>query len=127
MLSHEQCQRLEAGVSRVTLDEVARIRGGMLIDADPEPLEMPDMLLLAISKGQRPTPGYSLEVDGPGVLEAGELTINIVEARPDPGAIMAQVMTHPCLVVGIADDRNVASIRVVDRDDGLVGEHDLSR
>ncbi len=46
-------------------------------------------------------------------LYGGVLTLRIKTDRPPPDAMLAQVITHPCLVVGIADPA-VGRVKVLD-------------
>jgi hypothetical protein len=67
--------------------------------------------VIAIFSGQRPTGGYSLNVQDVR-LEDGGLIIDIVQTRPAPDAMVTQVLTHPWAMVRVSrPDLNVAWIR----------------
>jgi hypothetical protein len=122
LLSHAHCHQLAAGVRKVDMNEVAQLRGSVMLgfdDASGGTQE--DLLLIAISAGQRPTAGYSLELSGPAEFSDGDLLLQVVERRPPSDAMVAHVVTHPCLVVGIPE-RNVQRIRVLDDRGELIGE-----
>ena len=72
-----------------------------------------DRVLVAISLGTKPTAGYELTLVS---WRAGDVPQIIVrQASPDPDAIVAQVLTVPCLVLRLpgkwADERK--RVRVV--------------
>jgi hypothetical protein len=123
LMSHGHCQELAPGVHRVDLDTVARLRGSTMIgfEDDPSGSEEEELLLIAIALGQRPSAGYGLVLDGPGQLHERALTLRVAETRPSPDAMAAQVITHPCLVVGIPD-RDLDVVRVRDEGGALIGE-----
>jgi hypothetical protein len=124
VLSHAHCHPLAPGVHRVTPDDVARLRGAQLLgfedDADAAAPDA-DALLVAVSLGQRPTAGYSLRVHGAAHLEDGVLTLRISETRPGPADMVAQVITHPCVVVSVPA-RGIERIRVIGTDRSPIGE-----
>ena len=104
VLNYNRCQGLDAGLTRVDYAAVAGIRGGTLLgltdregdDAAPDE----NLLLVAISRGRQPTPGYGFTLedayrDGPTAV------IRVRWETPESGAVLAQTLTHPCLVVGL--------------------------
>ncbi len=109
MLAHQNCQTLEAGITPVTLDRVAKIRGSRLISLDPagqaqqgqpQQPQLNDIALFAISKGEMPTPGYSMTLAGAKLAEQ-VLTVQVNWQTPAADAVLAQVITHPCLVIAV--------------------------
>ena len=82
------------------------------------------MHLIAIAPGTYPTAGYTLELLDAEPVPGDPLVLEVKLSKPPDGAILAQVVTHPCLVVGV-DDKTVRRIRVV-LDSKLLGEVDLS-
>jgi hypothetical protein len=148
VLEYDQCQTLSAGLSLVTYQQVADIRGSRLIrlettaedpptdssrrsalqsanpgtqdSADGEPGTENDTraqertasegtaaddagpLLVAISRGQQPTPGYGLSLEAAHRSDATAL-VEVRWRTPAPDAVLAQVVTHPCLVVALPD------------------------
>jgi hypothetical protein len=62
--------------------------------------------ILAIFMGSRPTAGYSLEyIPGKSYATGTTARITIKHITPPPGAITAQVMTCPCLLLKV--QRNI--------------------
>ncbi|MGI9325994.1 MAG: protease complex subunit PrcB family protein [Pseudomonadales bacterium] len=111
MLAHQNCQTLEAGITPVTLDRVAKIRGSRLISLDPagqvqqdqeqsQPQQPSGVALFAISKGSMPTPGYGMTLAG-AELAKQTLTVQVNWQTPAADAMLAQVITHPCLVIAV--------------------------
>jgi hypothetical protein len=124
VLRHDQCEGLVAGLTRVDFAAVARIRGGTLLGmAAAQPDVEDDLLLIAVSRGSRPTAGYALELVG----ARREATTAIIEVRwqaPEPGAMLAQVITHPCLVVGLPAEA-IARVEARDQYGEPIGSLDL--
>ena len=62
--------------------------------------------VIVISMGQQPTPGYAVEVlEDSAVLQGGSLNISSVWQRPAEGAILAQVLTSPCVAITVSTAR----------------------
>ena len=104
VLAYDQCQGLSPGLTRVDYQAVAGIRGSTLLSmtgADGE-TAADDTLLVAISRGQQPTPGYAMSLAG-ARRENGTAVIEVRWETPPVGAVLAQMLTHPCLVVGISE------------------------
>lgn len=101
ILNHRNCQSVAAGLSTVTFEQVAAIRGSKLIGMTNDiDTEQPELALVVISKGPQPTPGYAFRLTA--VRTIGTAAVIEVEwLEPPPDAVLAQVITHPCLVVGI--------------------------
>ena len=115
VLQHGQCQSVDAGVTRVDYADLARIRGSNLLSlSKPEGEETTDLLLVAISRGQQPTAGYALSLDS-AFAEGTTALIRVIWDSPPADAVLAQVITHPCLVVGLPS-ASFSKVRVVDQD-----------
>ena len=72
--------------------------------------------LFIISQGTKSSAGYGFEVQGEQAkLNNDKLVLPIAFTSPAKGAYLAQVMTSPCLVVGVDSKANYQSIMV----DGL--------
>jgi hypothetical protein len=105
-------------------DFVARLASrGASFDAgalDPQR----DTLLLA-EMGQKPTAGYGLQLaEMPARLVGTTLEIPFRWSEPAPGAITAQVLTSPCVLLRVdADDAR--SVRIVDEQGQLLLEGSL--
>lgn len=123
VLNHRNCQSVTAGVASVTFDEIAAIRGSKLIgmtnDVQPEPS---DLELVAISKGPQPTAGYAFQLTSVRSLGT-TLVVELDWLEPPTGAVLAQVTTHPCLVVGI-EVAGYETLTVSDQH-GVLGTVDL--
>jgi hypothetical protein len=109
LMTHGNCEGLVAGVSEIRFEELAGIRGSQLLlledginAAAPSP--NPDFRLIAIAAGTRPTPGYALELGG-ARFEGATLVLDVVLNEPPADAILAQVTTHPCLIVATSHQR----------------------
>lgn len=59
--------------------------------------------VLVIYLGQRPTPGYGAELRQAQTVEK-VLTLSLEATRPDSDAMMAQVITTPCVALAIPDE-----------------------
>ncbi len=141
VLSYNQCRGLAQGVTEVSYARIAAIRGGRLLQmtpgaspgADTEQSSAgdtppataasgagdQDALLLAISRGTQPTPGYSLTLDGAHRRDRTAV-VSVQWHVPAPGAVLAQMVTDPCLVVALprADFQRVEA---VDQNGELIG------
>ena len=108
LLNHKQCQNLKPGLTETSLDRISSLRQSRLLPApDDAPVKPEQSLpqleatrLFALSKGPQPTPGYAF-ADPAAELDAGTLRLRVRWERPPADAMLAQVMTHPCLVIGI--------------------------
>jgi hypothetical protein len=138
VLTHDQCQGLNPGLTQVDFAAVAGIRGSTLLgmtanapaadDAATDDAATDDaaagaaaagaaageLLLVAISRGTQPTPGYGLTLQG-AHREAGTAVIEVRWQTPESGALLPQVITHPCLVVGLADAAVIDRVEAVDQ------------
>ena len=125
VLNYNQCQGLEPGLTSVDYAAVAGIRGGTLLgmtqpdDTDPDD----DLLLVAISRGQQPTPGYGFTLEE-ARREGGTAVVSVRWKTPEPGAVLAQMMTHPCLVIGL-EPEGLTRVEVVDQTGVSLGTLDL--
>ncbi|MEZ5557303.1 MAG: protease complex subunit PrcB family protein [Pseudomonadales bacterium] len=130
-MAPEQCQGIAAGVTQLDYDDLARIRGSRLLKSPPAVPEAgagnsPDQssaVLVAISRGVQPTSGYRL------TLARAELTglsaiVTVNWQTPAADAVVAQVLTHPCLVVGLPRGA-LHDLRVVDQNGTEIGQLSL--
>lgn len=112
VLNYGNCSGLSAGIRTVTLDEVAKLRGMTMFGGEfgggsaPDataPVDQTGMpVLIAVSRGEQPSAGYSLSLRQ-GQMKDDTLQINVEWKAPSADAMTAQVITHPCLVVGLPD------------------------
>ena len=120
VLNHGQCRGVAAGVSLVATGDLSRIRGGLLSISPPPPVPAtPGSLLIAISRGPQPTPGYALSLSEV-VTNGAVAVIHLQWGQPAPGTVQAQVMTHPCVVVEIPS-ANLRELRAVDQAGNEIG------
>ena len=105
VLNQANCTTLEAGVHAVTLGDVAHLRGRRMIGSITTPPNTPgdDQRLIAISRGEQPTAGYALELISASTATGDEITVVVAWREPAADAVVAQVITHPCLVLGLPD------------------------
>ncbi len=108
VLNHSLCKTLRKGVTQVAFEDLANIRGSQLLStSEGSPTtastgvvqeNLQDMVLVAISNGPQPTPGYGFELESVG----GDSTEVLLQYRwltPAPDAVMVQMVTSPCSVV----------------------------
>jgi hypothetical protein len=126
VLSNGNCQTSETGVTEIDYATLAAYRGTRLLDmSQSKEAESNPVRLVAIAPGEYPTPGYGLAINGEPKLDGRVLTISVTISKPEPDAILAQMITRPCLVVGIADPK-VERVRVVDDAAKSIGELTLA-
>ena len=103
LMAHGDCKRLTAGVNEIQFEDLAGIRGSQLLQLEDAastttPAPEPDFRLIAVSVGAQPTPGYALELSE-ARFDAGKLILTVVLNEPPADARLAQVVSHPCLIV----------------------------
>ena len=128
VLNYNQCQGLEAGLTMVDYDDVAGIRGGTLLgmtgaaDSQGEDSST-DLVLVAISRGEQPTPGYGFTLEDTQ-RENGTAVVSISWKAPEAGSVLAQMTTHPCLVVGLPRN-GIRRVEAVDQSGASLGSLEL--
>lgn len=127
VLSNDNCKTTTAGIRLIDYAALAELRGTRLIGMteSPEAAATP-LHLIAIVPGESPTPGYSVALEQSMLAPADPLDLHVTLGKPPADAVLAQVITHPCLVVGI-DDPTVKRVRVIVDGDRSLGEVDLSK
>jgi len=97
--SADQCGRNEAAL--VWAENRSDFPAGAkpMATASEPVLSAGDPVLL-VYLGQKPTPGYSAALQGAGLAD-GRLHIDLKAEEPDPGVMMAQVITTPCVALRI--------------------------
>ena len=118
LMAHGDCKRLDAGVSEIQFEDLAGIRGSQLLQLDDDPSTTaptaptaePDFRLIAISAGARPTPGYTLELSE-AQFDAGVLVLTIALNEPPVDTPLAQVISHPCLIIATSHQRVPIEVR----------------
>jgi PrcB C-terminal len=125
VLANDNCRTDEPGVRAIDYAALAAFQGTHLIGmTESEESAQRPLHLVAIA-GEFPTPGYSISLQEGTKITAGVLTIRIKTERPPQDAMLSQVITHPCLVVGVADPA-VSRVKVLDESAAVLGEVDLS-
>ena len=75
-------------------------------DDDATVVDFGQSTVIVISMGQKPTPGYAVEVpEDSAVLQGETLIISSVWQQPAEGAILAQVLTSPCVAITVSTAR----------------------
>jgi hypothetical protein len=122
VMASGNCQQPHEGVTRVTLPDVARLRGTQLLGAESSGVG--DMgttpFLIAVATGEKPTAGYGLVYDS-ARLDGRMLIVTVRETAPPSDAMTAQVITHPCLVLEVPDGQ-LDTVSVVDAAGTVLGE-----
>jgi hypothetical protein len=126
VLNHNNCAMTEAGVRVVTYADVARLRGSRLLNmttagAGEGDEQESNLLLLAVSKGRQPTPGYGFELSRAFLTADGVATVELRWLTPADDTVQAQVLTQPCIVVGLQRGP-FQRVRAVDDTGDLLGE-----
>lgn len=124
VLAQGNCQAEKTGVQLIDYTTLATYRGTHLIGmTESSEAQHNPAHLIAIVPAQFPTAGYGVHLLDDSTLTDNLLTIRIKVDRPPADAMLAQMITHPCLVVGIADPA-VGRVRVLN-DTELLGEVEI--
>ena len=106
ILNHHTCRLQGASIEQIDHATLPKLRGARLLlepgQTEPDLQGDPTRVLIAVSRGSQPTPGYAL------TLTSASQTDHVIRLQydwstPDPDKILAQVMTHPCSVVELDD------------------------
>ena len=138
VLEFDQCQGIDAGLSRVRTHDLAGIRGSTLLrmtdggaEADPASAGSAqdpgagEPLLIAVSRGRQPTSGYRLSLED-AVRQGDTGLLRLHWEVPPSGSVLPQVMTHPCIVVSV-DPQALARVEARDQTGAVIGALELSR
>ncbi len=123
VLNNTDCKGAADGIRKVSYADVAGLRGSMLLSMsapDTATDQTGELVLISLSKGRQPTPGYGFRLDDVRLRER-VATIEFSWFAPAPESAQAQVITYPCLVVGI-EPADFDTVRAVDGDGELLGE-----
>ena len=121
LLNHSDCTIAKAGMQVVSYEDVALLRGSTLLSMTSAPINhQPDLILLAISNGRQPTPGYRFDLIGAFAAE-GIATLELRWLAPADDSPQPQMITHPCIVIGL-EHGAFESVRAVDEHDNPLGE-----
>ncbi|MEE8574100.1 MAG: protease complex subunit PrcB family protein [Thermodesulfobacteriota bacterium] len=109
-------------------DDFKRVYGGLLkqsfgLKENPRPkIDFKKNGVLLIEMGSRPTAGYAVESSNKGVRVIGSLVeVNTHWIKPAPGAILAQIITSPCLMISFTASE-YSIIRVIDQKGDIKAE-----
>ncbi len=114
VLNHGQCKSLRSGVSQVAFADLATIRGVTML-SDPNQTEVqsadaaPELLLIAVSNGSQPTPGYRFELIDASAQNR-DIHLNYHWHTPPADAVLAQMITSPCSVVQLDTTAQLGTI-----------------
>ena len=128
VLNNTNCKGAEDGLRKVSYADVAQLRGSTLLSmtGSAETAERsaatgkPELLLFAISQGRQPTPGYFFTLKD-ARLKQDVAELQLTWQTPDPESVQAQVITYPCIVIGV-EAGAFRDVRAVDQDGNLLGE-----
>ncbi len=124
VLNHGNCKNASDGLTAVTYAEVAELRGSTLLGMTEAPREAQEpaveLLLFALSNGRQPTPGYYFKLlDAQADGDTAELLV--AWHTPPKDSVQPQMVTHPCMVVGL-EKGNFARVRAIDEAGDVLGE-----
>lgn len=86
--------------------DLARILSPGLGPAEPAPaVDFAREVVLLVGMGQRPTAGHGVELLSPAApVKEGVAGVRVAFRSPAAGAMTAQVITSPCLLVALSRD-----------------------
>jgi hypothetical protein len=81
--------------------------------------------VLAVEMGRKPSAGYEFDTQNISAQAVGDIaTITLPHVQPPPGAITAQVMTAPWILIKLPAE-GFHAIRVVDQSSALLTQIEL--
>ncbi len=111
--------------SRETFLNYIQLSQGNSIPATP--LQLPDVDfaqhgVLLVSMGQQRSGGYSIRLENENLeTTANQATVYVHWQEPEPGMMVTQVITHPCIFIQVPNT-GFGKIRVVDQHGKLRAE-----
>lgn len=91
------------------------------LGAAPIVVDFEASVVLLVASGQRPTAGHAVELASPTAPAKGKMALVQVRiATPAPGAMAAQVVTSPCLVVALPK-AGLAEVKVAEGERAVLG------
>jgi protease stability complex PrcB-like protein len=118
-----QCGGAAAGPSVRRLgsaEELTAAFAGELGGAAPA-VDFEAVAVLLVAAGQRPTAGHAVELAAPrAAVKDGVALVQVALRAPGPGAMTAQVVTSPCLVVALPR-AGLGEVRVADGARAVLG------
>lgn len=82
------------------LESILGVSGQNLSTRLVREVDLANEHLVFVTLGQRPTAGYSVALDKAHV-SGNTLSLDMLIKRPEPGMMVAQVITTPCAVVAV--------------------------
>lgn len=116
LASADQCGRDQAALAWI--ENRSDLPGSESIAAASTPVLNAGDPVLLVYLGQKPTPGYSAALKDAGLAD-GRLYIDLESEEPDPGAMLAQVITTPCVALRIPADVDAGELVVSMDADGF--------
>jgi len=121
VLNDAHCRTPQMGLQQIGYGDIASLRGQTLLGISTgKPVDEPELLLLSLYRGSQPTPGYRFELNSTE-RHGRTVQLRVDWLEPEPGAVLAQMMTTPCLVIGMERDE-FDIIRAIDQHGALLGE-----
>jgi hypothetical protein len=89
--------------------------------APDAPVDFAESLVVVVSMGERPTAGYAVDVSGDAVRlrGGGVLEIDADWREPPEDAVVAQVLTSPCVAIAVSRVE-FERVRILDRNGDVV-------
>lgn len=101
----------------------------MLSSAPPQPsnIDFTRFGVVLVSMGQRRTGGYRIELAQEGLVVRNDTAqITVRWREPEPGMMVTQVLTHPCVFLRVPR-ADYQSVRVVDQENKVRAELAVSK
>ncbi len=76
--------------------------------------------LVMVALGERPTGGYGVSVERVTRGDHGQLILEVKATEPGPDDMVTEALTHPYVLVTVADHADESPVRVIDVDTGEV-------
>ena len=118
---NKQCAHTEPELIHISNDkqQAQLIQKLLPFREEADKAELQDLLhthqntehLFLLTQGTRPTPGYGFKMLAEkATIEAATLQLPVQFTRPEAGKMMAQVLTSPCIILGV--DKSVRFNRI---------------
>lgn len=121
VLNEANCKGAADGLQLVSYSEVAAMRGSTLLGMTVAAGESEsNLLLFSLSKGQQPTAGYHFELRD-ALLHEQTATLLVYWQQPAADSALAQIITFPCVVIGL-ESGTYTRVQARDQNDQLLGE-----
>jgi len=122
LFQSQQCGHHEssAAVTRIVSAQALQALATRLDRVFAAEVDFQQQLVLLVEMGQRPTTGYRLLLSDTGVVVTeAKAVLRLDWQQPPPGAMLAQMLTSPCLLLSLPF-AGYTEVAVVD-DDGKRG------